>query len=79
MQVGGKGGFEFREFGLLFVRFEEVANEVGPGAPGRCLDDVQQARDLLGDAPRFRSKPDGADAGDVENPLPVLQMCSPAS
>ena len=72
MQVRGKRCFDFWEFGIGLVRFEEVGGEVGAGAFRRGLDDVEDVRDVRGNVLGIRAEPNRAHGGDKKNPFAVF-------
>jgi len=72
VEVGGERFFEFLEVGLGFAGFEEVVEEIRPGAAGGGLDDVEDAGDVVGNAPGFGAEPDGPHDGDVEDAFAVF-------
>ena len=72
VEIGGESGLEFRELRLGFVRFEKLIEKIGPRTLGRRLDHVEDARNVVGNAPALRSKPDGTHGGHKENPFAVF-------
>ena len=57
VEVGCERLFKFLEVGLGFAGFEEVIKEIRPGAAGGGFDDVEDAGDVVGDAPGFGAEP----------------------
>ena len=77
MKIGRHRRLEFREILLGFMRFEQLVENIGPRTFGRSLDDVEQTRDMIGNASGFRSEPDRTHGRDKENPFAVLPNMQP--
>ena len=72
VEVGCERLFKFLEVGLGFAGFEEVIKEIRPCAAGGGFDDVEDAGDVVGDAPGFGAEPNRTHDGDVEDAFAVF-------